>query len=120
MAAPKKPKHGKLVRPKYPPGALPIVVHCNQSAHASLTATVTEPIGKKPKHGKQKTTTVRLGPVRASLLANTDKTLTLRLTPGLLTDLKHHAKMSVALTLATTRSGGADRATGTIAGLTGV
>jgi Mrp family chromosome partitioning ATPase len=120
MAAPKKPKHGKVVHPKVAPGALPIVVHCDQSASATLTAAVTEPTGKKPKHGKQPTKTVRLGSLRTSLQADSSKTLTLQLSQGLLTDLKHHAKMSVALTLAATGSGGTGRATATVAALTGV
>jgi Divergent InlB B-repeat domain len=120
LTAPKKRKHGKLVRPKFAPGALPIVVRCDQGARVTLTATVTEPIGKKPKRGKQRTKTIRLGPARISVRGNAGQTITLQLPHGLLADLKHHAKMSVALTLAATGSRGTGHVTGRIAALTGI
>jgi hypothetical protein len=63
LAAPRKGK-GK---PKVKPGTLAATVHCDRATTVTVSAVITEVVGKKPKHGKQRTKTFRIGPVRASM-----------------------------------------------------
>lgn len=108
------PRRGK---PKVGPGKLPVNVRCDTSAGVALSGVITELVGKKPRHGKQRTKTFRLGPARSSVVPNRSKTLTLTLPRAALTDLRHRARMSLVLTL--TATGGAHRVTAKLGRLTG-
>jgi hypothetical protein len=115
LAKPKK-KGGK---PKAAVGTLSLTAKCDQAATVKLTAVLTELVGKKPKHGKQKTRKFTIGPVRASLPAGVATTLSLKLPPGALSALKSKAKESVSFTLAATDSSGTKKATTAISRLVG-
>jgi hypothetical protein len=82
-----------------------------------LTGVLTELLGKKPKHGKQKTKTFTLGPVRGSLGAGVGTTLVLKLPHGALSGLQSKAGESVALTVIATNANGAGRASANVASL---
>jgi hypothetical protein len=92
-------------------------VRCDRATTVSLSAVITELVGKKPRHGKQRTKSFRLRTMRASVKARGSKTLTFALPHAALTDLKHRASMSVALTLSAT--GTSSRVKATLARLKG-
>jgi hypothetical protein len=102
---------------KATPGTLSVKVRCDQAVRVTLTGTLTEAIGKKPKHGKQRTKRFRLGPVRKSVRAGVTYTLVLKLPKPALSGLKQHAPESVTLLLVWTNANGSGRTTATIARL---
>ncbi len=61
------------------PGTLALTARCNEDASLRLTGTLVELLGKKPKHGKQKTKSFALGPLRATCKAGKPTTLTIKL-----------------------------------------
>ena len=85
-----KPTHGRKSSASV--GTLSLNATCNQAAAVKLTGTLTELLGHKPKHGKQKTRTFTLGPVRASLHAGKGQTLALKLPHGALSGLETKAR----------------------------
>ena len=101
-------------------GTLSLNASCNQAAADRLTGTLTELLGHKPKHGKQKTKTFTPGPLRASLHAGKGQTLALKLPHGALSGLQTKAKESVTLTLVATNANGTASERATIASLKGV
>jgi hypothetical protein len=109
----KQPKKGKKVAL----GTLTLSARCNQNASVTLTGLLTEAIGKKPKHGKQKTRQFKLGPIKTSVRANVSKAITVKLPSGALDGLGKNAKESVAFTLTGTNASGRARATAKIASL---
>ncbi len=74
-----KPKKGA---PVLKPGTLSLTVKCGQAGKVKLTGTLTQLIGVKPKHGKQKSKTYKLGPVIGSVTAGHVLTLTVKLSAG--------------------------------------
>ena len=118
LLAKPKPTHGRKSSASV--GTLSLNATCNQAVAVKLTGTLTELLGHKPKHGKQKTTTFRLGPLRGSLHAGVGRTLALQLPHGALSGLQSKARESVALTLVATNANGTGRARETIASLKGV
>jgi hypothetical protein len=110
----------KLKRGRKPlTGSVSVAVQCDQAAAVTLTGTLTELIGKRPRHGKQRTRTFRLGPVKASVRAGAHTTFKLRLPASALTDLLRHAHESVRFTLTATNTNGASRTTAAIGKLKG-
>lgn len=97
------------------PGVLTVTVDCNQAAKVTLTGQLTRLIGKKPKHGRQRTTTSRLGPVTASVKVNRATSLTIKLPAQALQSLGHEATESVSLDLAATDANGTGHATAELA-----
>jgi hypothetical protein len=68
---------------------------------------VRELLGKRRKHGKEKTRTVRLPTVRATLKAGVPRTLQLRLGPAVLSALERRIRASGTFTLTADSAGAA-------------
>ena len=117
LAVPKgKAKKGA---PKVKPGTVTVTVKCNETGKVRLTGTLIQLIGKKPKHGKQKSKSYKLGPVTRSAKAGKALALTIKLPAAAVTALGRGAKESVVLTVTDTNANGAGRATAKIAMLKG-
>jgi hypothetical protein len=84
-----------------------------------LTGTLSQLIGARPKHGKQKSRAYRMGPVSGSLTGGRALTLTVKLPAAAVTALGSGAKESVAFTAVLTSTDGGDRATTKVALLKG-
>ncbi len=96
---------------------LTVTVKCDQAAQVKLTGTLTQLLGKKARHGKQRSKVYRLGPVSASVKAARSLTLAVRLPAGALTAPGKGAKESAAFTVTATSPNGTGRATARIARL---
>ena len=81
---------------------------------------LTELVGKKPKHGKQKTTSFDLGPVSLALVAGVGKTLVVKLPSAAISGLEGKDRESATLTLIATNANGQGRTTASITSLKGV
>ncbi|MBV9417934.1 MAG: hypothetical protein JO363_23320, partial [Solirubrobacterales bacterium] len=109
LAAPRgKPKKGA---PAAKPGTLSLTIKCNQSGKVKLTGKLTQLIGTRPKHGKQKTKTYPLGPVNASVRAGRVVTLVVKLPAAAVTALGNGARQSASFTAVLTGATGTGRAT---------
>jgi List-Bact-rpt repeat protein len=95
--------------PKIVPGTLPVTIRCDQATRATLTGVLTRLIGAKPQHGKQRSTTSRLGPVHKALKAGRGVTVTLKLPTAAVTALAKRARESVTLRLSATNATGTVR-----------
>lgn len=115
LAAPK----GKAKKGAPKPGTVVLTVKCNQAGKVKLTGTLTQLIGSKPKHGKQKSKTYKLGPVNGSVKAGRALTLSVKLPAAAVTALGKGAKESATFTLTATNANGTGRATTKIATLKG-
>ena len=115
-----KPKPRKRQKPTASVGTLPLTATCSQAVSVRLTGVLTELVGKKPKHGKQKTRRFVLGPVNGALAGSVGKTLILTLPSDAIGGLKSKAKESATLTLIATNANGQDRVTASITSLKGV
>jgi Divergent InlB B-repeat domain len=104
LKAPKH-KHGGAK-----PGTLALTARCSEAASLRLTAKLVELLGKKPKHGKQKTKSFAVGPPRATCKAGKPTTLIVKLPAAALRALKAKAKESATFTLEGTNSSGHGRA----------
>ncbi len=111
-----KPKNrAPVVKPR----TLALTVKCNQAGKVKLTGTLTQLIGAKPKHGKQKSKAYKLGPVNGSVTAGRVLTLTVKLPPAALTALGKGAKEAATFTATVTGPHGTGRATARVAMLKG-
>jgi hypothetical protein len=118
LAAPKgKAKAGA---PVLKPGTLSLTVTCNQAGKVKLTGTLTQLVGAKPKHGKQKSKTYKLGPVNGTVKAGKMLTLTVKLPAAAVSALGTGAGESATFTSAVTNATGTGRATAKVATLKGV
>ena len=118
LAAPKgKPKKGA---PKVKPGTLSLTVKCDQAGKVKLTGTLTQLIGKKPKHGKQKSKAYKLGPVSGTVKAGRALVRTVKLPGAAVTALGNGGKQSATFTVVETGAGGGGRATARIAALAAI
>jgi List-Bact-rpt repeat protein len=108
-------RKGKAAKRAPKPGTVSLVVKCDRAVKVRLTGTLTQLIGAKPKHGKQKSETYRLGPVSGSVTAGKALTLTVKLPAAAVTALGHGAKESAKFTAVV----GGGRATTKIAALNG-
>jgi hypothetical protein len=113
-AAKGKPKKGAS---KVKPGTVSLTVTCNRAGKAKLTGTLTQLIGKKPKHGKQRSKTYKLGPVNGAVKVGRALTLTVKLPAAAVTALGNGAKESATFTVVETGAGGGARATAKIGAL---
>jgi hypothetical protein len=109
-----KPKPKKRQRSTASVGTLSLTATCSQAVSVRMTGVLTELVAKKPKHGKQKTRHLDLGPVSSVLAAGVGKTLILKLPSDAINGLKHKAIESAALTLIATNANGQGRATASI------
>lgn len=118
LASPKgKAKNGA---PKVAPGTLTLTVKCAQAGKVKLTGTLAQLIGKKRKHGSQKSKTYKLGPAIAAVKAGRALTLTVKLPVAAVTALGHGGKESATFTVVETGAGGGGRATARIAALAAI
>jgi IPT/TIG domain len=115
LLAKRKPK--KRQKSNASVGTLSLTAACSQAVSVRLTGVLTELVGKKPKHGTQKTRRFDLGPVSGTLAAGVGKTLVLKLPNGAISGLKSKANESAALTLIATNANGQGRATASITSL---
>jgi hypothetical protein len=106
LLAARKGKPG-LRLPK--PGTLTLTVRCARAGKVRLTGTLTQLIGRKPAHGKEKTKTYKLGPVNRSLRAGRAVTLQVKLPAAAVSALAGGAKESATFTVVLTGRGGAPR-----------
>jgi phage shock protein A len=117
LVAPKgKPKKGA---PAVKPGTLTVTVRCGQAGKVKLTGTLTQLIGQKPKHGKQKSKSYKLGPVTGSAKAGRALTLSVKLPAPAVAALGKGANESAMFTVTDTNTNGAGRATAKVATLKG-
>jgi hypothetical protein len=115
LPAKRKPKKGH--KSKASVGTLSLTATCSQAVSVRLTGVLTEFVGKKPKHGKQKTRRFDLGPASWALAARAGKTLALKLPNGAISGLESKAIESVTLTLIATNANGQGHATARITSL---
>jgi hypothetical protein len=94
---------GKHRKPK--PGKLLVSVGCDQSAKITLRGMLTELLGKKPKHGKQRRKRFKLGPVSGAVTGTEVGTLTMKLPPEAAQGLERKRKEQVAFTLVAQKAG---------------
>ena len=94
---PKRRKHQKHAPAPY--GTVALVATCSQTTNVTLSGTVTEQLGKKSRHRKAKTKRFRLRAVHATLTAAVARTLQLRVSDSVLTQLAHATKRSGKFTL---------------------
>lgn len=92
-------------------GTLTLTVKCDQAASVTLTGRLTEPSGKKPKQGKQRTKTISLPSKHRSVPAGASITFTIKLPNAALTALGHGARESVAFTLVAKNANGTRKVT---------
>jgi hypothetical protein len=100
-------------------GTIVVEVKCDQGASVTLTGTLTELLGKKRRHGKQRGRRFQLVPTKAPVTAGIRKTLALKLPKAALTDLAHGAKESVALALTAANGNGTSQAAASVPALRG-
>jgi sugar lactone lactonase YvrE len=118
LAAPKaKAKKGA---PTVMPGAVTLTVKCDAPGKVKLTGTLTELIGKKPKHGKQKSKTYKLRPVNGAVKLGCALTLKVKLPVAAVTALGNGGKESATFTAVETGARGGGRATAKIAALAAI
>ncbi len=120
LAKPKPKKRQKKSNASI--GTLSLTATCAQAVSVKLTGVLTELVGKKPKHGKQKTTSFELGPVSLALVAGVGKTLVVKLPSAAISGLegKDRDRESATLTLIATNANGQGRTTASITSLKGV
>jgi hypothetical protein len=97
LPAHKATKRKGKIKPK--PGALVASVGCDRAAKVTLTGLLTELLGKKPKHGKQRSKRYKLGPVSGSTVAEVPLAVTLKLPTAATAGLEHKRKELIAFTL---------------------
>ena len=82
-----------------PYGTIALTATCSQATNVAVRGTVTEQLGRKPKHGHAKTRRLRISQVQASLAGGVAATLELRLPDAALSALTHATKRSGTFTL---------------------
>lgn len=117
-----KPAGGKvpLVKPKkrgskVKPGTLSVTVKCNQAAKVRLSLTLTRPVGKKPKHGKQRTITTTVRGISASVKAGRVKVFVVKLPQSVLKLLGAKVTESGVFQLTAVNGNGTTHATARLA-----
>jgi hypothetical protein len=114
----KAPKGTPKKRPPVvKPGTLSLTVKCRHAGKVKLTGTLTQLIGTKPKHGKQKSKRYKLGPVSGSMTAGRALTLTVKLPAAAVTALGRGAEESAMFTAVLTSASASGRATAKVATL---
>jgi hypothetical protein len=108
----KKSKQHKGVKP----GTLIAKVTCSQAAQLALGGKL-KITGKKPRHGKAKTTTVNLPTVHGNAQSGKATVLTVKLPGSAVSALGHGSKESLTLTLTASNANGTNHSTATIGSL---
>lgn len=112
-------RKGKAAKRAPEPGTIALAVKCDQAGTVKLTGTLTQLIGAKAKHGKQKPKTYKLGPVSGSVKAGKSLTLTVKLPAAAVSALAKGATESATFTGAVVGPAGGGRATTKLATLRG-
>jgi outer membrane protein assembly factor BamB len=94
---PRRRRHEKHAPAPY--GTIALTATCSQATNVAVGGTVTEQLGRKPKHGRAKTRRFRLSQVHATLNPGVAATLELRLSDSALGALTHATKRSGTFTL---------------------
>lgn len=118
LLAARKGKALKKGGPK--PGTLSLRVKCNKAGKVRLTGTLTQLIGAKPRHGKQKSKTYKLRPVSGAVRVGKVLTLTIKLPAAAVSALGHGARESAKFTAVVVGPVGGGRATTKIGALKGI
>jgi Divergent InlB B-repeat domain len=105
--------------PLVKPGTISLVLKCDRRGTVKLTGTLTQLLGAKPKHGKQKAKTYKLGPVSGSVTAGKTLRLTVKLPAAAVSALGRGAKESATFTAVLTGANGSARSATKIAALKG-
>ncbi|MGA2927073.1 MAG: hypothetical protein ABSG43_13935, partial [Solirubrobacteraceae bacterium] len=98
----KLPKGAGRKHPATPLGTLSLAATCNQGTVASLRGTVVELVGRKPRHGKQRSDSFRLIGITVRLRAGARTVLTTRLPKAARIALRAGAHESATFTLTAT------------------
>jgi hypothetical protein len=99
-------KHKRKAKPRITAGQLRVTVTCSQTASVSLAGRLSLAIGKKPKHGKQRTKVYTLGPSAANAPQSVASVVSLKLPLKTVVALAAKAKESVRISLDATSAGG--------------
>jgi hypothetical protein len=110
-------RKGKAAKGAPKPGTISLVLKCDHPGNVKLSGTLTQLIGAKAKHGKQKSKAYKLGPMSGSVKAGRVLMLTVKLPSAAVNALGHGAKESATFTAVL--AGPAGRATTKIAALKG-
>jgi hypothetical protein len=113
-------RNGKAAKGARKPGTVTLTLKCNRAGKVKLTGSLTQLLGAKPRHGKQKSKTYKLGPVSGSVTAGKMLTLTVKLPAGAVSALRRGAKESATLTAVVVGPAGGGRAATKIAALKGI
>jgi hypothetical protein len=98
-------------------GVITFSARCDQATNATLSAVLTETLGRK--HGKLQFKTFRLGPRHLSLAANVSRTVSFKLAAAALAGLSQHHSERLVATLSASNAHGSTRAALTIKKLQG-
>ncbi|MGZ4295561.1 MAG: InlB B-repeat-containing protein [Solirubrobacteraceae bacterium] len=98
--------NGKKGAPKIVPGTLSVTVRCDQAATVTLTGALTRLVGAKPKHGKQRSVTSQLGPVKKAVKAGQAVTVTVKLPSAAVAALAKQVQESVTFRLSASNANG--------------
>jgi hypothetical protein len=99
-------KHKGKARPKITGGQLRVTVTCTDNASVKLVGALTMPVGKRPKHGKQRLRTYSLGPSTTTVAKGAGTVVAVKLPLNTVVVLVTKAKESVKVTLSATSAGG--------------
>ena len=99
-------EHGVTAHSKVKAGQLRVTVTCTDNASVKLAGTLTMPEGKKPKHGRQRMRTYRLGPSTTTVAKGTGTVVAVKLPLNPVVVLARKVKESVKVTLSATSAGG--------------
>jgi hypothetical protein len=117
LVPPETRAHKSKAKPRTKPGTLALSVTCDQAAKTALAGKLVQQVGKKRKHGRGHTKTLRLGPIRGSVRGGLAVTLTVKLPGAALSALGRKVRESVTLTLGATNANDTGVATATNAKL---
>jgi hypothetical protein len=110
-------RKGKARKGAPKPGTVSLTVKCSQAGRVKVTGTLTQLVGRKRAHGRQKSRGYRLGPANGTANAGKALTLTIKLPAAAVSALGHGANESAVLTVVLSNPLGAGRATTRIGAL---
>jgi hypothetical protein len=98
--------HKRKAHAKLSSAQLRVTVTCTDNANVKLAGGLTAPVGKRPKHGKQRMKTYSLGPSTATVAKDVGTVVALKLPLYTVVALMAKAKESVKVTLDATSTDG--------------
>jgi IPT/TIG domain len=98
--------HKRKARPKITAGELRVTVRCTDNASVKLAGTVSVPVRKKAKHGKQRMRTYGLGPSTTNVAKDAGTVVAVKLPLDTLVVLVAKGRESVKVTLSAMSAGG--------------